>query len=41
MTLPEYILYYGDQVINMVGMYETDDICEPILQPVNELLFIV
>jgi len=30
MILQEYIQYYGDRVINTVGMYDMDDINEPI-----------
>ena len=36
----DYILYYGDQAINMVGMFEMDDIYEQILQQQNEHQFI-
>jgi len=36
----DYILCYGEQVINMVGMYEMDDIFELILQHQNEHLYI-
>ena len=39
MIIQESILYYGDQVINMVGMSEIDDICELILQLLNKHLF--
>ena len=37
MTTQEYILCYGVQVINMVGMSDMDDINEPILPLRNEL----
>jgi hypothetical protein len=40
-TLPESTQYYGEPVINMVGMYETDDIYELISLPANELQYIV
>jgi hypothetical protein len=39
MIIQDYIPYYGEQVINMVGMYEMDDIFELTLLLPNEHLY--
>jgi hypothetical protein len=40
-NLQDYIQYYGEQVINMVGMSDMDDISELISQLLNEHPFIL
>ena len=40
-NIQEYILYYGEQVINTDGMFDMDDISEQISLLLNELLFII